>query len=708
MTDQSASSVNRRRAALVVRISVSVALVALLAVRMDWSQIGVALWGLRWELCAAAWMLYLVSQVTSAVRWAGLARPLGFELPIKRYLQLYFEGSFFGLCLPGSIGGDVVKAYRLAHDTSGRMLAGCSVLADRLSGLAALLVLAGTGLIVRSQAFDWPAAIGVGLLLSAAAIGAISGMTYLAGRRQRIGAGAVQAVRSRWSKLAVYARRQELLPRAFGWSLVVQSLNVATVLVLARGLVLDAPAVAFFIAVPLVALAATVPISLQGVGIREGGLALLLSQYGVPPEQGAALGFLWFLVAGASGLLGGVIYLAHRGGTATPTDLPSVLQSTERLPGASTVTTETPRSALPETFEQLQSAREFKTESCDAFDSQKTRTTSMSLSIVVPIYNEDENIHRLYEALDPVMRGLDQPYEILLVDDGSTDGSPQKLRALARKDGRVRVIEFRRNYGQTAAMDAGIRFATGDVIVMLDADLQNDPTDIPMMLAKLDEGYDLVHGWRRDRQDAFVNRKLPSKIANWIIARVTGFPVHDLGCTLKVVRREIAQELHLYGEMHRFIPVLAHWQGARCVEVVTKHHPRRFGTSKYGISRTLRVILDLITVKYMVQYLTSPMKLFGTIGLSCLALSGLSGFSAMVMKLLQQVDMTGNPLLLLSASAGLGGMQFFILGMLGELGARTYYESQHKQPYAIRELVNFDLESGRLRARGEQTTVRAA
>ena len=328
----------------------------------------------------------------------------------------------------------------------------------------------------------------------------------------------------------------------------------------------------------------------------------------------------------------------------------------------------------------------------------------MSLSVVVPIYNEYENIARLYEALDPVMREIGEPYEILLVDDGSTDGSREELRALARRDGRVRVIEFRRNYGQTAAMDAGIQHAQGDIIIMLDADLQNDPTDIPMMLAKLDEGYDLVHGWRRDRQDAFVNRRLPSKLANWLIAKVTGFPVHDLGCTLKVVRREIAQELHLYGEMHRFIPVLAHWQGARCAEVITKHHARKYGTSKYGISRTTRVILDLITVKYMVQYLTSPMKLFGSIGLACTALAGLAGLGTIAMKLAQGIDMTGNPLLLLSVSAGLAGTQFFILGMLGELGARTYYESQGKHPYAIREFVNFELESGRLKARDPGAT----
>jgi glycosyltransferase involved in cell wall biosynthesis len=231
--------------------------------------------------------------------------------------------------------------------------------------------------------------------------------------------------------------------------------------------------------------------------------------------------------------------------------------------------------------------------------------------------------------------------------------------------------------------------ATGDAIITLDADLQNDPADIPMMLEKLADGYDLVHGWRKERQDKFLSRRLPSAIANRLISKSTGFPVHDLGCTLKVIRREIAHELQLYGEMHRFIPILAHWRGARCAEVVTRHHPRQFGASKYGLSRTLRVVLDLVTVKYMTQYLSSPMKLFGMLGLA----SGLVGLVAGLSTLVMWFDgfhMSRNPLLLLTVFAGFVGLQFFVLGMLGELGVRTYYESQGRHPYAIRDLVNFD------------------
>jgi glycosyltransferase involved in cell wall biosynthesis len=314
----------------------------------------------------------------------------------------------------------------------------------------------------------------------------------------------------------------------------------------------------------------------------------------------------------------------------------------------------------------------------------------MSISIVIPIFNELENVRPLYESVSTVCHSLTCPYEIVLVDDGSTDGSSKALDQLADCDSAVKVVHFRRNFGQTAAMNAGMHGASGDIIITLDADLQNDPADIPMLLAKLDEGYDFVHGWRKHRHDALISRKLPSIVANWLISRLTGFPVHDLGCTLKAMRREIAHELQLYGEMHRFIPILAHWRGARCAEVVTRHHPRRFGDSKYGISRTLRVVLDLITVKYMIQYQTSPMKLFGGLGLLSLATGGLAALATIVMKLAGGTDMTGNPLLLLTVFSMLAGLQFFVLGMLGEVSVRTYYESQGKQPYAIRSTRNFD------------------
>ena len=313
----------------------------------------------------------------------------------------------------------------------------------------------------------------------------------------------------------------------------------------------------------------------------------------------------------------------------------------------------------------------------------------MDLSVVIPVYDEVDNIQNVHQALSGVLAGLERDCEIIFVDDGSSDGTTEELATLAARDSRVKLVQFRRNFGQTAALSAGIEMATGEVIVTMDGDMQNDPADIPRMLAKLDEGYDLVHGWRKNRKDAMLNRRLPSKIANWLIAKVTGFPVRDLGCTLKAIRSDVAKDLAMYGEMHRFIPILAHWQGARCAEVVTRHHPRRHGTTKYGIWRTFRVILDLITVKYMIQYSVSPMKLFGSIGLLACA-AGFISFSATVaMKLGQGIDMTGNPLLLLTVFAWTVGLQFFVLGLLGEVSARIYHECQGERPYKIRRLVNF-------------------
>ncbi len=314
----------------------------------------------------------------------------------------------------------------------------------------------------------------------------------------------------------------------------------------------------------------------------------------------------------------------------------------------------------------------------------------MSVSIVIPLLNERENVLPLHESLTKVLETLGRPYEILMIDDGSTDGTDRVLRELAEADQRVKVVRFRRNFGQTAAMRAGFQYATGEVVVAMDGDLQNDPADIPMMLDKLDEGYDVVHGWRKNRKDAWLSRKLPSKIANWLISKVSRFPINDLGCTLKAMRLEIARELELYGEMHRFIPILAHWRGARCVEVVTRHHPRLHGTTKYGIGRTTGVLLDLVTVKYMLSYFASPMKLFGRFGICCGLLSVGAGAVTVCMKVFGQVDMTGNPLLLLTVLSLFSGVQFLSLGLLGELSARIYFGSTGRENYAVRELLNFD------------------
>ena len=295
----------------------------------------------------------------------------------------------------------------------------------------------------------------------------------------------------------------------------------------------------------------------------------------------------------------------------------------------------------------------------------------------------------LYKQLEQVIRNDWHYYEIIFVDDGSSDGSLQRLRALAARDAQVKVIQLRRNYGQTAAIQAGLQMARGEVVVTMDGDLQNDPADVPMMVDKLDEGYDLVHGWRKDRKDGLWNRRIPSRIANWIISKTTGFAIHDLGCTIKAIRREIAQDLELYGEMHRFIPILAYQRGARCVEVVTRHHARQFGKTKYGIGRTFRVVLDLLTVKFLLDYFASPMKLFGMIALWSLLGSAIAGTAVVAMKWLASVDMTGNPLLLLTALLMTSAIQFFSLGLLSEVNARTYFGAQNKSHYTVRELINF-------------------
>lgn len=316
----------------------------------------------------------------------------------------------------------------------------------------------------------------------------------------------------------------------------------------------------------------------------------------------------------------------------------------------------------------------------------------MRTSIIVPIYNEVETIPLLVKEVSAVLDTLSGQSELILVNDGSTDGSTQLLDDLAATDQRLVVVHFRRNYGQTAAMQAGLETAKGEFLVTMDGDLQNEPSDIPKMLQQLEAGYDLVHGWRKERHDKLLTRKIPSRIANWLISRVTKFPIHDLGCTLKAMRKETAEELELYGEMHRFIPILAHWRGAKCLEMVTRHHARRFGTTKYGLSRTIRVVLDLLTVKYMLDYYSSPMKLFGRIGFGFLVAGSLMLSATLAMKLVAGADMTGNPLLILGGLLCIVSVQLFSVGLLGEANTRLYYERGGRRPFTIRRIVSAQAE----------------
>jgi glycosyltransferase involved in cell wall biosynthesis len=314
----------------------------------------------------------------------------------------------------------------------------------------------------------------------------------------------------------------------------------------------------------------------------------------------------------------------------------------------------------------------------------------LDLSIVVPIYNEEENVRALHESVVAGLSGSGLDYELILVDDGSSDGSYPLLKEVAGINRRVKVIRFRRNFGQTAAMAAGFDAAMGKVIVPMDGDLQNDPSDIPRLMEKIHEGYDVVSGWRRERRDAYINRRLPSMIANSLISRMTSVKLHDYGCTLKAYRREVLEGVNLYGEMHRFVPALASQVGAKVAEIPVKHRERLHGRSKYGISRTMRVILDLITVKFLLGYSTKPIQLFGKWGVYTLFVAILSGAATLYMKIFEGMSMNRNPLLILTAFLLFTGVQFIVLGLLGELNARTYYEAQGKPIYVVKEKLNFD------------------
>ena len=309
------------------------------------------------------------------------------------------------------------------------------------------------------------------------------------------------------------------------------------------------------------------------------------------------------------------------------------------------------------------------------------------LSVIVLVFNEVESIDPMYKELASVLDVLDVPSEILYIDDGSTDGSTELLVKLADKDSRVRVVSFRRNFGQTAAVQAGIDNSRGEVLIFLDGDLQNDPQDIPRLLAGIDAGSDVVSGWRKNRHDD-ATRVLPSRIANWLIAKITGVELHDFGCTLKAYRREVIRDVRLYGEMHRFIPVYASWVGATITEMPVNHRPRSFGKSKYSLSRTSRVMLDLMTVKLLGSYSTKPIYFFGFAAFGLWALAIVFAAIVIIQKLLPPYPYAhNNPLLLLSVFLGIVGVQFILMGLLAELSIRTYHESQGKTTYVVRRVV---------------------
>jgi glycosyltransferase involved in cell wall biosynthesis len=313
---------------------------------------------------------------------------------------------------------------------------------------------------------------------------------------------------------------------------------------------------------------------------------------------------------------------------------------------------------------------------------------SRLISVVIPLYNEEQNVQALYEELERVLQGLNLEY--VFVDDGSTDETFSRLKELTRDDPKVTIVRFRRNFGQTAAMAAGFDFARGEVVVTLDGDLQNDPAEIPRMVAKLDEGFDMVAGWRKKRQDNLVYRTIPSRIGNWVISTITKVQLHDYGCTLKVMTADVAKNIQLYGEMHRFIPAVAAELGVRIAELPVNHRPRVFGSSKYGISKTFRVILDLLTVKFFLGFRTRPLHMFGMLGLTSGGVGTLLLAKLFFERFVLAVPLGGRPALMIAVMLVLIGLQFLCFGLLAEILVRTYHESQNKKTYTVREVFRRD------------------
>jgi glycosyltransferase involved in cell wall biosynthesis len=312
------------------------------------------------------------------------------------------------------------------------------------------------------------------------------------------------------------------------------------------------------------------------------------------------------------------------------------------------------------------------------------------ISVTIPICNEAGNLPRLYERVRDAMVKLDRPWELVLVNDGSTDGSEEILDEIAAKDEAVKVIHFRRNFGQTAAMMAGFQHARGEVIIPMDGDLQNDPADIPKLLAKLDEGYDVCSGWRKDRKDDAFKRNIPSILANRLISIVSGVELHDFGCSLKAYRRDVIEGVRLYGEMHRFLPVYVSWHGARISEVEVRHYARTSGASKYGLERVLKVLADLVVVKFLDRFQQKPMYLFGAVGLGSFGIAIASGAFALYRKLVEGESFIKNPLLLLCVLTAVTGLMCILMGLLAEMIMRTFYESQGKPVYLVRATRNLE------------------
>lgn len=318
---------------------------------------------------------------------------------------------------------------------------------------------------------------------------------------------------------------------------------------------------------------------------------------------------------------------------------------------------------------------------------EQSMDQSCYLSLIIPAKNESENLEILYQSITQALRHTNKRYEVIIINDGSTDATQQVIERLHERDPRIIGIELKKNFGQTPALAAGIDHARGEIIIMLDADLQNDPHDIPLLLEKIHEGYDIVSGWRKDRKDKLVTRKIPSRIANYILNSASNTPIHDLGCSLKAYRREVIADLNLYGDMHRYLPIYAGMNGARIAEIEVHHRPRMFGQSKYGLSRVFKVVIDMVTIQFWAKFLTKPMRFFGMVGLMLLSAGSLAALYLTYLKVAYGAAIGDRPLLIFATLSILAGLQVIGLGILGEVLARNYFESQGKKTYSIRKVV---------------------
>ena len=609
-----------------LRLTVSVALLARLAYHTDWSQVRSGFVGMRWEYWLAAAGTLIAAQMLSAWRWKYYADRLGLERSLGQLTAFYFIGMFFNLMLPTSVGGNVVRAWYLDKQSGQRLRAFASVLLDRLNGLVVLVALACLAVVLSPLTLPgwivwsvWGIAAGgvvgiAGLFLIGARGAHRAGAGLLTPPpRRTAGSGDPRRAQRRRGWLSKLAQLRDiatvfgeprLLPVTLTLSLLVQAGNVLVVWLIGQAIHAPVPAAYYWVMVPMVSLLTLLPISVNGMGVREEATVLFLAPLGVAAGTALTLSVLWFAVSATVSLVGGAVYLFGQ-----------VSQTGSAGRRAASGESEVTCGTVGGDSDQGRAG-------------QHRRCMSGCAS-----------------ALDP----LRLAYEIVFVDDGSIDGSFAVLEELAARDPHVKVVRLRRNFGQSAALQAGIDWSTGDVIVTMDGDLQNDPADIPLLLAKLGEGYDAVLGLRAKRQDHLFIRKIPSLLGNWLIRKVTGVQIKDLGCTLRAMRRELAEALPLYGEMHRFIPVLAQQAGARLTQIPVRHHPRTAGKTKYNLSRTFRVVLDLITVKFLHSYLTRPMHVMGLAGLCSMGLGVLSLIVTILMKWSLGTFMTGNPLLLLSA-----------------------------------------------------------